>query len=72
MKRPLIKTKAGQYSWLQFLALAISGIAYWLGSMTVAIAMLVVATLLGVAAMVYRLREARQINQQTARGRRLR
>jgi hypothetical protein len=60
VKGPLIKSKAGQYSWLQVLALVISGIAYVTGSMTVAIVMLAVATILGVASMIFRLREARQ------------
>lgn len=71
MRGPIIKSKAGQYSWLQFLALVISGIAYVAGSTTVAIVMLGVATILGVASMVIRLREARQqVGQQQVRSRR--
>jgi hypothetical protein len=73
VRGPLIKSKAGQYSWLQVLALIASGIAYLAGSMTVAIVMLGVATVLGIAAMVMRLRDARQeVGQQQVRGRRQR
>lgn len=66
MKRRLIRTKAGQLTWLQVLALAISGVAYLMGSLTTAVVMLVVATVFGVAAAVIRVREAQQINRQKA------
>jgi hypothetical protein len=71
VRGPVIKSKAGQYAWLQFLALIISGIAYVAGSMSVAIVMLGVATIMGVASMIIRLREARQQmgNQQVQRRR---
>ncbi len=60
MKGPVIRTRSGQLSWLQVLALVISGVAYLLGSMTTAVIMLIVATLFGVAAMITKLRDAQR------------
>ena len=66
MRRRLIRTKAGQLTWLQVLALAISGVAYLMGSLTTAVVMLAVATIFGVAATVIRVREAQQMSRQKA------
>lgn len=60
MKRPVIRTRAGQMSWLQVLALIISGVAYVTGNMMTALIMLLVATLFGVAAMITRFRDAQR------------
>ncbi len=69
LKGPVIRSKAGQYTWLQVLALAISIVAYIAGSMVVAIAMLVLGTVFGVLATYLRVREARRMTQNS-RGRR--
>ncbi len=70
MRRRLIQSKTGQYSWLQVLALIASGVAYMLGSMTTAVVMLVVATALGVVVTVMRIRQAKEYNRQVRRTRR--
>ena len=72
MRLPQIKTKAGQFTWLQVLALAVSGVAFLLNSMLTALVMLFIATLFGIGAMIYRIREAKQIVGQSARVRRRR
>lgn len=69
MKFPVIRTRAGQYSWLQALSLVIATVAYFVDSMTVFVVMLIVGTLFGVLAFVMRLQQAKLI-QQSARGRR--
>lgn len=70
MKLPVIKTRAGQYTWLQVLCLAISFGAYSMGSMTAAIVMLLVGTLFGIVATYARLQQAKGVRQQPSRNRR--
>ncbi len=65
-KLPLIKTKAGQYTWLQLLTLAISIVAYMLGYMPLAIVMLLAGTFFGIIATYARVQEAKYIRQQQA------
>ena len=64
MKFPVIKTKAGQYTWLQVVCLVISGIAFWQNSMTVALVFLFIGTIFGVIAAISRVKEAQRTNPQ--------
>ena len=70
MKLPAIKTRAGQYTWLQVLCLAISVGAYALGTMAVAIVMLLAGTIFGVVATYARVQQAKTLRQQPVRYRR--
>ena len=64
MKGPLIKTKAGQYTWLQVLALAISAAFFVMGNMIVALILLLAGTAFGIVAAVIRVREAKRTNPE--------
>ncbi len=64
MRGPLIKTKAGQYTWLQVLSLAISAAFFAMGNMAVAMVLLLVGTAFGIAAAVVRVREAKRTNPE--------
>jgi hypothetical protein len=68
--KQILQAKAGQYTRLQLLCLAISIVAYLLQSITVAVVMLVVGTVFGLLATYTRLQEAKRINQQSDRNRR--
>ena len=70
MKLPAIKTRAGQYTWLQVLCLAISVGAYALGTMAVAIVMLLAGTIFGVVATYARVQQSKTLRQQPVRYRR--
>ena len=67
MKLPVIKSKAGQYTWLQVLSLAISIGAYVYGSMTAEIVMLLVGTFFGIVATYARIQEAKSVRGQRSR-----
>jgi len=64
VKRPLINTKSGQYTWLQLLSLVISGLFFWQGQMPIALVLLFLGTLFGVVGAIIRVREARQTNPE--------
>lgn len=66
------RTRAGQYTWLQVITLAVSVVAYLLGALPVAVAFLLLGTIFGVLATLGRVKQAQQINRQTMRGRRRR
>lgn len=72
VKRPQIRTRAGQLTWLQVLSLALSGVFFVMGSMLPALALLLVATLFGAAAAIRRVRDARQSHPELFRQRRRR
>lgn len=69
MKRRLIQSRAGQYTWLQVLALVLSAVGYLAGSMLMAIVMLLLATIFGVVATMDRVKRAREELQQNPRSR---
>jgi hypothetical protein len=72
VKAPRIHTRAGQYTWYQVLALAVSIAAYLMGQVVVAVVFLAVGTICGIVAAMLRLREAKAIRGQVPRNRRRR
>lgn len=65
--RQIIKSKAGRLTWLQVLALVVSGVAYLTGNMGMAVVFLAFATIMGLAAAVYRIKDAQRTDPELFR-----
>lgn len=65
-----IKSRAGRFTWLQVLALALSAVGYLTQNVVLMLVMVVLASVFGILAMTARIQEAKTIARQPPRPRR--